>query len=740
MMNLAPAADNLVASPDPLAASPELTATAILPTPFGSGRPMSAVDRSKLLDRVYDEFCDLKAAGVDVDPEEFCARYPDLQVSLRKLFLAHNEVSDDLESVRQAARCWPQPGQDFLNFSLLSELGRGTFARVFLARELNLGGRLVAVKLTLHDTNEPATLGKLQHPGVVPVYSARYDVASGFTIVVMPFLGGCTFCHVLDYLRVLPRRPDRASVLLDAARDDRWSADAAPLPDRMLRKGGYLEGVLHIGAAMADALASVHGQGFLHRDLKPSNVLLTPTGRPVLLDFNLAHNQEVADYRLCGTLPYMPPEQLSATTAGRRPPDAPDARRDLFGLGVMLYELVAGVHPFGPVPLRLKSPEIREYLLEQQQRGPKPMRKIDPTIDPELERLLARCLAWEPDVRPASAAEFAAELRRLLSPTRRFRRWAERHAQALAAATVLAAVPATYGVHAVATMPPAAVRHAQTGEEHYREGRYEQAINAFTASLEADKEQPEVLFKRGRAYMKAGQHGEALADFWQKSLANDPRARACLGYLHSHEDLTDHAAAVLYYDEAIKRGFVNACVLNDMAYSCQRAGRYQEAEDFATRALDIDAGFRPAFYNRALARLKLAEKKAAPDLSPGADGAHLQVAEQNAPPDLSPGLDDIREVLKRPPSSAADYWWAGKIASRTIANRPELKDELLPEAAGYFRKALEKGWNQPLDRDHNFAAFPELRAAVADVQPREEDRGPATFQNRLVDPLQGTPD
>src|SRR5262249_55431516 len=210
---------------------PELTATAVLPEQFSSGRLLSALERSKLLDRVYDEFCDLKAAGADVDPEAYCARYPELQASLRKLFLAHNEVSGDLETVRQAARRWPQPGEEFLDYSLISELGRGTFARVFLARELNLGGRLVALKLTLHDTNEPATLGKLQHPGVVPVYSARYDAATGFTIVVMPFLGGCTFCHVLDYLRVLPeRRARRASVLLPAARDRPPAARRATPP------------------------------------------------------------------------------------------------------------------------------------------------------------------------------------------------------------------------------------------------------------------------------------------------------------------------------------------------------------------------------------------------------------------------------------------------------------------------------------------------------------------------------
>src|SRR5204862_2205464 len=124
----------------------------------------------------------------------------------------------------------------------------------------------------------------------------------------------------------------------------------------------------------------------------------------------------------------------------------------------------------------------------------------------------------------------------------RFRRWAERHARALAAATVLAAVPASYGVHVAATMPPAAVRHAQTGDDQYREGRYDQAIKAFTASLQADPQQPDVLFKRGRAYLKDGQYQLALEDLRDRALADHPRALACAGYIYGRE-MDDHVAA-----------------------------------------------------------------------------------------------------------------------------------------------------------------------------------------------------
>src|SRR5207253_10601572 len=131
--------------------------------------------------------------------------------------------------------------------------------------------------------------------------------------------------------------------------------------DSLLRGGTYVEGIVHLAAQVADALEYSHSQGVFHLDLKPSNVLLTPSGRPMLLDFNLAKDRECRGQLLGGTLPYMAPEQLRATAdkASRereRPEEADlDGRADVFALGVLLYELLAGQHPFGPVSL--KEPE-----------------------------------------------------------------------------------------------------------------------------------------------------------------------------------------------------------------------------------------------------------------------------------------------------------------------------------------------------------------------------------------------
>src|SRR5207247_10908638 len=108
----------------------------------------------------------------------------------------------------------------------------------------------------------------------------------------------------------------------------------------------YVEAVVWLGCCLADGLAHAHERGILHRDLKPANVLLTDEGQPMLLDFNLAEDVKLrgsaAAALIGGTLPYMAPEHLEAFRGGKR---AVDGRSDVYALGIILYELLAGHFP-----------------------------------------------------------------------------------------------------------------------------------------------------------------------------------------------------------------------------------------------------------------------------------------------------------------------------------------------------------------------------------------------------------
>jgi eukaryotic-like serine/threonine-protein kinase len=103
-----------------------------------------------------------------------------------------------VESSQKPRRAgFPQPGDELAGFRILTELGRGAFARVFLAEEINLGRRLVAVKVSRPDGNEPQILARLQHGHIVPVHSVCDDPTSGLRVLCMPYFGGADLARVL---------------------------------------------------------------------------------------------------------------------------------------------------------------------------------------------------------------------------------------------------------------------------------------------------------------------------------------------------------------------------------------------------------------------------------------------------------------------------------------------------------------------------------------------------------------
>ena len=152
---------------------------------------------------------------------------------------------------------------------------------------------------------------------------------------------------------------------------------------------------------MAQALAYLHGHRIVHRDLKPENVLVTDGGDVKLMDFGLAFDLSGETTRLTsegmvvGTAIYMSPEQARSLPV--------DPRSDLYALGVMLYELLAGRAPFeDPTPVGLLYKQVHEL--------PPPLRHLNAMVPPQLADLVMRLLEKEPAARPASAEQVIAEL------------------------------------------------------------------------------------------------------------------------------------------------------------------------------------------------------------------------------------------------------------------------------------------------------------------------------------------
>lgn len=369
-----------------------------------------------------------------------------------------------------SASALPEPGGVFLGFRLEEELGRGAFGRVYLARQADLGGRPVALKVARDIFDESRTLAQLQHTNIVPIYS--FHRAGPLQAVCMPYFGRTTLARVVQHISHRPSLPNSGRELrntvnageestlpsVDRPKPEPGAAPAAPpagaAADGWAQLGGlsYVEAVLWLGAQLADGLAHAHARGIVHRDLRPANVLLTDEGRPMLLDFNLAEDSKLRGSpegaRIGGTLPYMAPEQIEAF---RSRSGVVDCRCDLFALGVILYELLTGRHPF---PVRTgPSIQAMAQMLADRRQPPPAVRKWNPAVSPAVEAIVRKCLAPDPRDRYRCADHLRDDFRRQLdhqplkhapdrSPRERLRKWARRHPRLASSGTVAAVAAA----------------------------------------------------------------------------------------------------------------------------------------------------------------------------------------------------------------------------------------------------------------------------------------------------------
>ncbi|MEL7061900.1 MAG: serine/threonine-protein kinase, partial [Acidobacteriota bacterium] len=260
-------------------------------------------------------------------------------------------------------------------YEIQAELGRGGMGVVYRAHDPILD-RDVAIKVLTKSSlsghqaedrfrREARLVARMDHPHIVPVHDFGDHDDSFF--FVMPYLSGRTLRQVLD--------DGKASL-------------------------GHL---LEIAAQIADALAYSHSQGVVHRDVKPANVMVLDarSGEPHVrvMDFGIAAAE--SDLRLTqpgeivGTFVYGSPEQLSDDEVG--------PASDLYSLGAMLYEMIAGHVPFDGKLARI----VLRVLTER----PTPLSELVDEVDPSLEALVASCLEKDVAERPADAAQIGATLR-----------------------------------------------------------------------------------------------------------------------------------------------------------------------------------------------------------------------------------------------------------------------------------------------------------------------------------------
>jgi formylglycine-generating enzyme required for sulfatase activity len=277
----------------------------------------------------------------------------------------------------------PSPGPTVVDpvaigrYRVIRRLSEGGFGIVYLAEDQDLH-RPVAIKVPRRSAfdsarqiemflHEARMAARLSHPAIVAVYDVG-RCQDGSIYIVLEYIDGKTLSDVMK---------------------------AGELP--LERMAGLL-------ARVAEAVHHAHQRGLVHRDLKPANILVDSQGNPRVADFGLALHEDVQRLRLGeveGTAPYMAPEQVRGET------HLLDRRTDVWALGVILYQVLAGRKPFSGA-----TPEVIDEILY---RDPRPPRLSDDRVPAELERICLKCLSKRMADRYATTAALAEDLRLFLT-------------------------------------------------------------------------------------------------------------------------------------------------------------------------------------------------------------------------------------------------------------------------------------------------------------------------------------
>jgi serine/threonine protein kinase len=440
-----------------------------------------------VLDLLYEEVCLRRERGETVAVEEIIRRFPHWKQQIEILL----NCAQALEA--PSLPRFPDVGETFGDFKLVTQLGRGGQGVVFAATQSSLGDRPVVLKVTARRGDEHLSLARLQHTHIVPLLSAVEDAARNLRLLCMPYFGGLTLAALLAELAGRPPAQRTGRQLLECLETARAAASFALSPGRdpavqFLERASYVQAITWLGACLAEALKYAHERGLVHLDLKPSNVLLTADRQPMLLDFHLAREPLRAGdlgVRFGGTPVYMSPEQKRAMAAikeGNPVPETIDGRSDVHSLGVLLYEALAGELPS-----------------DGQDLWP-PLERCNPQVSAGLSDIIAKCSAARPEKRYQDAGTLAADLWAHLddlplkgvtnrSMRERWRKLRRRKPHLLKVFFLLGAVVALMAVAAIiaGTHFSHRVREAgsalEEGNKLLKTGRYGDGVTAFKRGL-----------------------------------------------------------------------------------------------------------------------------------------------------------------------------------------------------------------------------------------------------------------
>jgi len=348
-------------------------------------------ERWQQLKQIFQSVLERKPAERSAFLNEACAGDPALRNEVESLIASHDQAGDSIEAMAAEAATEMLEneraivGRQIGHYQVLSRIGRGGMGEVFLAQDTRLG-RKVALKLLRRDftgneerlrrfRQEAQAASALNHPNILTIHEIGQEGSLHF--IATEYVEGKTLREALSGTRM------------------------------------SLGQVLDIAAQVASALAAAHNAGIIHRDIKPENIMLRSDGYVKVLDFGLAKlsdpktayseaptlvKVETEPGVVMGTFSYMSPEQARGL--------AVDARTDIWSLGVMIYEMVAGRQPFEGET----SSDVMSLIL---QREPPPLAHSWPEVPGELERIVRKALHKDKEERYQTSKDLVIDLRTL---------------------------------------------------------------------------------------------------------------------------------------------------------------------------------------------------------------------------------------------------------------------------------------------------------------------------------------
>jgi len=475
--------------------------------------PTTDQEVEALLGQIAEEYTERLNRGEEPSIEEYLNRYPDCAEQLKKMLamveeLHRTKIGHDLPRDDSYLK---EPLGDF---QLIRKIGQGGMGVVFLAEQISVHRRKVAVKLlpsaSAMDSrmierfkNEAHAAGCLQHENIVPVYSVGCERGQHF--YAMQYIVGLTLEAIIKKLRSLAGQkassdPDNTAAYVPSPGEKQDNAaDTTPLSglttEDSTHSPQYFDIIAQLGIQAAKGLDHAHQLYVIHRDIKPANLMVDSRNNLWITDFGLAQirdNNLTIPGQLFGTLRYMSPEQALANRI------VVDHRTDIYSLGATLYELLT----LKPVVDGVGRAQILSQITFE---DPKPPRRENHHIPRDLETIVLTALAKSPDRRYSTAKEMAEDLQRFLDrePIKArpegWLRWIGRNSrrnasQFLTALSIVMSMLLL--ILLILNLQKPVVEHKPTPEEIERKNQ-EESLAAHNRNLD-DKKSVTLIGKTGR--------------------------------------------------------------------------------------------------------------------------------------------------------------------------------------------------------------------------------------------------